>query len=165
MRGNDPWVKSGKHPYFEGSMRVQSTSPIQNTSLFLRLHAGKIHESNPEHLLFLRLHAGTIHESYPEHLLVFKAPCEENPHRYDPRVGLHQFDSTSPNPHVHTHESLGGLEVIKEGGGLINERPGNWSCDLMANKKPWKKTHEEWTSNTNKDKLNLTKPKNISVVT
>ena len=39
----------------------RSTSPIRNTSLFLRLHTG------------------TIHESYPEHLLVFKAPRGDNP--------------------------------------------------------------------------------------
>ena len=64
----------------------------RNTSSFLGLHAGTIHESNLEHLLvfkapcgtinecnrntslFLRLHAGMIHESNPEHLLIFKAP-------------------------------------------------------------------------------------------
>ena len=49
------------------------TSPIRNTSLFLRLHTGTIHESNtfhawtihesnPKRLLSLRLHRGKIHE-------------------------------------------------------------------------------------------------------
>ena len=57
--------------------------------MFLRLHVGTIHESNPEHLLIfkaprrddLEQNAGKIHESNPEHLLVFKAP-----HKDDPRV-------------------------------------------------------------------------------
>ena len=64
----------------------RSTSPIRNTSLFLRLYAGTIRnrtpgqsESNPEHLLVLRLHAGMIHKSNPEYLLVFKAPPGDDP--------------------------------------------------------------------------------------
>ena len=36
----------------------QSTSPIRNTSLFLRLHAGTIHESNPEHLVVFKARPG-----------------------------------------------------------------------------------------------------------
>ena len=48
-------------PCFQGSTRGRSMSPIRKNSLFLRLHAGTIHDSNPEQLL------------------VFKAPCREDP--------------------------------------------------------------------------------------
>ena len=58
-REDEPWVQSWTPPFF-CSLRGQSTSPIRNTSLFLRLHAGTINESNAEHLL------------------VFKAPCGDD---------------------------------------------------------------------------------------
>ena len=84
LRGADP----------EKNVSIIQSNPIRNSSLLLRLHAGKMHESNPEHQLvfkssrmslirktslFLRLHAGTIHESKPEHLFVLKAPCLDDP--------------------------------------------------------------------------------------
>ena len=72
-------------------------SPIRNTSLFLRLHAatiqesnlehllvfkiphGMIHKSNPEQLLDFKFHAGTIRKTNLEQLLVFKAPRRNDP--------------------------------------------------------------------------------------
>ena len=69
---------------------------VRNTSLFLRLNARTIPESNTCHVvhstssiqnnsLFLRLHARTTYESNLEQLLVFKAPRVG-----DPRVEHHQ---------------------------------------------------------------------------
>ena len=60
-------------------MREQSTSPILNTSLFVRHHAGTLHKSNLEQILVFKAPHGTIHESNREHLLVFKAQCGDNP--------------------------------------------------------------------------------------
>ena len=62
-----------------GSAQGRSTSPIWNTYLFLKLHAGTVHESNLKHLLVFRLHAGTINESNPEQHLVCNAPHGDNP--------------------------------------------------------------------------------------
>ena len=59
-------------------MRGQSMSPILNTSLFVRHHAGTIHKSNPEQILVFKTPHGTIHESNREHLLVFKAQRGDN---------------------------------------------------------------------------------------
>ena len=96
---DNPQVKSKTSPCFQDFTWGQSTSPIWNTSLFLRIHAGTFHNSNPEQLLvfnlgsmlersmspiqntslFLRLHAGAIYKFNPEHLLVFKALRRDKP--------------------------------------------------------------------------------------
>ena len=52
---DDQRVQSGTTPRFYGSTS-RSTSQILNNSLFVRIHAGTIHESNTSH-------AWTIHES------------------------------------------------------------------------------------------------------
>ena len=70
------WVQFGTPPRFQGSMQGD---PEQN--------AGKIRESNPEHLLVFKAlrgddqeqNAGMIHKSNPRHLLVFKAPRGDDP--------------------------------------------------------------------------------------
>ena len=38
------------------------------------------------------------------------------------------------------------VENRYEGGGVANERPGNWSCNFRANKRPQNETHGGWTS-------------------
>ena len=69
---------------------LNKSNPIQNTSQFLRLHAGTIwrtiNPSNLEHLPVFKALCGdnseqnleTIHVSILEHLPVFKALCGDN---------------------------------------------------------------------------------------
>ena len=124
-------------PYFWGSMRGRSTSPIRNASSLLRLCARMIHKSNPEQLLVfkgskqeqslsqiwhtslsLRLHLGTIHEPNT---------CHEGT--------VH--DSNPEKPVKHLLGGGGGEERVKQWEAL------NWSCDLWANERPRQKLRWE----------------------
>ena len=91
-RGADPQVQSGT-PFlfrlhagtnhesnpeplivFKAPPRGQSTSPIQNTSLFLRLHGGTIKESN----LNCEILGSYLQQHHQHH--VFRAHFEAEPH-------------------------------------------------------------------------------------